>query len=181
MQYHLRIPMTELLWIFNLTLAYQKANLERTYIQTIIRDSRNPHWYPRNSWWWKARVLPVLNKVPCYEHAWRVAVYIPALLTSALDGGQRSTSCPGRFTSVPSKQEAGLTLEPLDVESCIHISYFFLWHYSPNLGLGLPPWNFPFHFGFLDLRQLVGLLGRVISSSQGLYLYINTEKTHTHT
>jgi hypothetical protein len=52
----------------------------------------------------------------------------------------------------------------------------------PNLGLGLPPWNSPFHFGFLDLRQLVGLLVRVISSSQGLYLYTNTEKrTHTHT
>jgi hypothetical protein len=34
---------------------------------------------------------------------------------------------------------------------------------------------------FLDLRQSVGLLGRVISSSQGLYLYTNTEKhTYTH-
>jgi hypothetical protein len=60
--------------------------------------------------------------------------------------------------------------------------YFFPWRYSPNLGLGIPPWHSPFHFGFLDLRQLVGLLGRVISSSQGLYLYTNTEKsTHTHT
>jgi hypothetical protein len=59
---------------------------------------------------------------------------------------------------------------------------FILRRYSPNLGLVLPPWNSPFHFGFVDLRQLVGLLGRVISSSQGLYLYINTEKrTHTHT
>jgi hypothetical protein len=39
-----------------------------------------------------------------------------------------------------------------------------------------------FHFGFLGLRQSVGLLGWVISSSQGLYLYTNTEKrTHTHT
>jgi hypothetical protein len=28
----------------------------------------------------------------------------------------------------------------------------------------------------LDLGQSVGLLGRVISSSQGLYLYTNTEK-----
>jgi hypothetical protein len=56
------------------------------------------------------------------------------------------------------------------------------WRYSPNLGLGLPPWNSPFHFGFLELRQSVGLLGRVISSSQGLYLYTNTEKcTHTQT
>jgi hypothetical protein len=33
-----------------------------------------------------------------------------------------------------------------------------------------------------DLRQSVGLLGRVISSSQGLYMYTKTEKrTHTHT
>jgi hypothetical protein len=58
----------------------------------------------------------------------------------------------------------------------------FPWRYSPNFGLGLLPWNPPFHFGFLDLRHSVGLLGRVISSSQGLYLYTNTEKrTHTNT
>jgi hypothetical protein len=60
--------------------------------------------------------------------------------------------------------------------------FFFPWRYSRNLGLGLPPWNSLFQFGFLDFRQSVGLLGRVISSSQGIYLYINTEKrTHTHT
>jgi hypothetical protein len=59
---------------------------------------------------------------------------------------------------------------------------YIFWRYSPNLGLGLPPWNFPFHFGFLYLKQSVWLLGRVISSSQGLYLYTNTEKrTHTNT
>jgi hypothetical protein len=54
---------------------------------------------------------------------------------------------------------------------------------SPQLGLGLPPWNSPFHFGFfLDPTQSVGLLGRVISSSQGLWLYTNTEKrTYTNT
>jgi hypothetical protein len=34
---------------------------------------------------------------------------------------------------------------------------------------------------FLDQGHLAGLLGRVISSSQGLYLYTNTEKrTHIH-
>jgi hypothetical protein len=34
---------------------------------------------------------------------------------------------------------------------------------------------------FLDQGQSVGLLGRVISSSQGLYVYTNTEKrTHIH-
>jgi hypothetical protein len=64
---------------------------------------------------------------------------------------------------------------------CANCFFFFVWRYSPNLGLGLPPWNSPFHFGFLDLRQSVGLLGRVISSSQGLYLFTNTEKrTHIH-
>jgi hypothetical protein len=62
------------------------------------------------------------------------------------------------------------------------LPFFFLWRYSPNLGLGLPPWNSQFHFGFLDLRHSVGLLGRVISSSQGFYMYKNTEKrTHTNT
>jgi hypothetical protein len=55
-----------------------------------------------------------------------------------------------------------------------------LWRYSPSLGLGLLPWNFPFHFGLLDLRHSVGPLGRVISSSQGLYVYTNTN-THTNT
>jgi hypothetical protein len=60
--------------------------------------------------------------------------------------------------------------------------FFFLWRYSPPLGLGLPPWNFPFHFSLLDLGHLVGLLGRVISSLQGLYLLTNTEKrTYTNT
>jgi hypothetical protein len=59
---------------------------------------------------------------------------------------------------------------------------FFLWRYSPNLGLGLPPWNSPFHFGSVDLRLPVGLLGRVVSSSQGPYVYPNTGKrTHSHT
>jgi hypothetical protein len=53
---------------------------------------------------------------------------------------------------------------------------------TPMLGLGLHPRNSPFHFGLLDLTHSVGLLGRVISSSQGLYLYRNTEKrTYTNT
>jgi hypothetical protein len=57
-----------------------------------------------------------------------------------------------------------------------------LWHYGPNLGLGQPPWNSPFHFDLQDLRQSVELLGRLISSSQGFYLYTNTEKRpHTNT
>jgi hypothetical protein len=60
-------------------------------------------------------------------------------------------------------------------------TFFFFGSTAPIWGLGLPPWNSPFHFSFLDLRQSVELLGRVISSSQGLYLYTNTEKrTHTN-
>jgi hypothetical protein len=60
-------------------------------------------------------------------------------------------------------------------------AFIFFWCYSPNLDLGLPPWNSPFHFRLLELRHSVELLGRVISSSQGLYLYINTEKRkHIH-
>jgi hypothetical protein len=55
---------------------------------------------------------------------------------------------------------------------------FSFWHYSPNFGCGLPPWNSPFHFGLLDLRHSIRLLGRVISSSQGLYPYKN-RKTWT--
>jgi hypothetical protein len=34
----------------------------------------------------------------------------------------------------------------------LHKSFSFLWRYSPIVGLGLPPWNSLFHFGFLDLR-----------------------------
>jgi hypothetical protein len=64
----------------------------------------------------------------------------------------------------------------------LHLSLFFPLALSPNSGPGVPPYNFPFHFSLLDLRQSVGLLGRMISLSQGLYLYTNTEKrTYTNT
>jgi hypothetical protein len=62
---------------------------------------------------------------------------------------------------------------------CATNTFFFLWRYSPNLGLGLPPLNSSFHLGLLDLWHLVGLLGWVISSSQCPYLYTH-RKTHTH-
>jgi hypothetical protein len=55
--------------------------------------------------------------------------------------------------------------------------FFFQWLYSPFLGPGLI-------FQFLDLfTQTVGLLGRGISPSQGLYLYTGQHKhrkTHKH-
>jgi hypothetical protein len=37
----------------------------------------------------------------------------------------------------------------------------------------------PVSLQLLELGQSVELLGRMISSSQGLYLYTNTENTHT--
>jgi hypothetical protein len=60
---------------------------------------------------------------------------------------------------------------------------FFFFLVAPTLGSLLPLLEHRAEFPqFLDQRESVGLLGRVISPSQGLYLYINTEKrTHTHT
>jgi hypothetical protein len=45
------------------------------------------------------------------------------------------------------------------------------------------PCNALFHFSFLKLRQSVGLLGRGIGQSQGLYLHktTQTQKKHTQT
>jgi hypothetical protein len=64
----------------------------------------------------------------------------------------------------------------------ITVNYFCMFENQIQTELLLPPWNSPFHFSLLDLSHSVGLLGRVISSSQGLYLYTITKKcTHTHT
>jgi hypothetical protein len=58
---------------------------------------------------------------------------------------------------------------PFKIASIQSVHIFFL-------GATAPIWALvylhetPFHFGFLDHRQSVGLLGRVIGSSQGLYL-----------
>jgi hypothetical protein len=59
---------------------------------------------------------------------------------------------------------------------------FFLPRCSPTLGSLLPLLEHRDEFPqFLDQGQSVGLLGRVMSSAQGLYLYTNTEKrTHIH-
>jgi hypothetical protein len=62
---------------------------------------------------------------------------------------------------------------------CSVKKYFFYLALQPQFG---PPWNSLFHFGFLGLRQSIGLLGRVISSSRRLYLHTNTRtRAHTHT
>jgi hypothetical protein len=64
-------------------------------------------------------------------------------------------------------------------EGCGRMFFFFL--VAPTLGSLLPLLEHKAGFPeFLDQGQFLGLLGRVISSSQGLYLYTNTEK-HTHT
>jgi hypothetical protein len=61
----------------------------------------------------------------------------------------------------------------------LHCFFFFL--VAPTLGSLLPLLEHKAEFPqFLDQRQSVGLFGRVISSSQGLYMYTN-RKTHTHT
>jgi hypothetical protein len=56
--------------------------------------------------------------------------------------------------------------------------FFFHWLYSP-----LEPW--PLLFSFMIILQTVGLLGRVISSLQGLYLNTGQHEhrinTYTHT
>jgi hypothetical protein len=60
---------------------------------------------------------------------------------------------------------------------------FFFFLVAPTLGNLLPLLEHRAEFHqFLDQGQSVGLLGRVISSSQGLYLYTSTEKrTYTNT
>jgi hypothetical protein len=53
---------------------------------------------------------------------------------------------------------------------------------QPHFGPWLTSMKLSVSLGLLNLIHSVGLLGRVISSLQGLYLYTNTGKrTHTHT
>jgi hypothetical protein len=58
--------------------------------------------------------------------------------------------------------------------------YFFLWLYSPIQALAATK-KLSVSLQLLDLGQSVGLLGWVISSSQGLHLYTNTEKRKHNT
>jgi hypothetical protein len=60
---------------------------------------------------------------------------------------------------------------PNSVQNPGKFRFFFQWLYSPSLGPGLI-----FHFRDLFFTQTVGLLGRVISPSQGLYLYTGQHK-----
>jgi hypothetical protein len=59
----------------------------------------------------------------------------------------------------------------------------FFFPLAPLLGSSFPYWRTRLITQFLDLSQVVGLLGRVISSSQGLYLNTGQHKhrkTRTH-
>jgi hypothetical protein len=55
------------------------------------------------------------------------------------------------------------------------LTIFFLWLYSPTQALAASM-KLSVSLQLLDLRESAGLLGWVISSSQGLCLYTNTEK-----
>jgi hypothetical protein len=62
--------------------------------------------------------------------------------------------------------------------NCINTYFFPLWLYSQIQAFSTSM-KLSVSLQLLDPGQSVGLPGRVISSSQGLYLYINTEK-RTH-
>jgi hypothetical protein len=63
---------------------------------------------------------------------------------------------------------------------CRLVDFFFSFLVAPTLGSLLPLLEHRAEFPqFLNQGQSIGLLGQVISSSQGLYLYTNTEK-HKH-
>jgi hypothetical protein len=79
---------------------------------------------------------------------------------------QKTTEVSLGRTSDANITEVTVVFRPLSV---IHFPFFVSTaQFRPWLPLQL-----------LDVGQSVGLLGRVISSSQGLYLYTNTEK-RTH-
>jgi hypothetical protein len=116
----------------------------------------------------------------------RVKIYSMGFILTRTER-KKTWSCysisTGTCSGYMPKLQRGRCWEKYEFKHFIILSYIFfsLWRYSPNLGLSLPPWNFPFHFSLLDLKHSVGLLVWVISSSQGLYHYTNTEKrTYTH-
>jgi hypothetical protein len=57
----------------------------------------------------------------------------------------------------------------------------FLWRYSPNLCLGLPPWNSPFHFGLLDLRHSINSLVGWSARRKASTCTQTQKNTHIHT
>jgi hypothetical protein len=87
--------------------------------------------------------------------------------------------------SICGKTDIGEEVIDIDTNLALsihHIISFFFFLFAPTLGSLLPLLEHRAEFPqFLHRGQSVGLLGPVISSSQGLYLYTNTEKrTHIH-
>jgi hypothetical protein len=107
-------------------------------------------------------------KITCiYTHAvakqWHV--------TESSSSSQRNT-----YVNCMHKRISGTTFVRV-ITGSFKNSYFFHWLYSP-----LGPW--PLFFSFMIILQTVGLLGRVINSSQGLYLNTGQHRhrinTYTH-
>jgi hypothetical protein len=91
------------------------------------------------------------------------------------------------FLQLPLNSNRGPTCEPGPPLAPVHRSYrptpmrkiffFFFWLYSPSLDPGRLTYR-----RFLELfRHMVGLLGRVISPSQGLYIHRITQHRKTRT
>jgi hypothetical protein len=102
---------------------------------------------------------------------WRFFILVP-LLTARVRKNHSICSTSFSLQRTNADEYVELWVRPT-----ICHDFFFQWLYSPFLGPGLI-------FQFLDLfTQTVGLLGRVISQSQGLYLYTGQHKhrkTHKH-
>jgi hypothetical protein len=104
-----------------------------------------------------------------------IRTYDPSLRASTVHALDSSTTVISSANTVESRI---YLVEGTSTTKAIHTPFFLL--------LLLPrcshTWENRAEFPqFLDQGQSVGLLGRLISSSQSLYLYINTEKrTHIH-
>jgi hypothetical protein len=86
------------------------------------------------------------------------------------------------FESMIPASERAKTVHVLDRSATVIGPFTVFFLVSPTLGSLLPLLEHRSESPqFLDQGQSVGLLGRASSSSQGLYLYTNTEKfTHIH-
>jgi hypothetical protein len=89
---------------------------------------------------------------------------------------QQTQGCTAFSYSVYNEQVCSSELRGF-VSECV---FYPPWFYSPIQALA-SSMRLSVSLQLLDLGQPAGLLGRVISSSQGLYLYTNTEKRTRNT
>jgi hypothetical protein len=59
------------------------------------------------------------------------------------------------------------------------VIFFFLWRYSPNSGVGLPPWNSPFHFSLLHLGQAIVVRPLPVHKHRKTHARTHTNKHQT--